>query len=151
MASLNKVQLIGNLGREPEGRSMPSGEQVVNLAIATTDKWKDKSTGEQKEATEWHRVAIFGKLADIAAQYLKKGSQVYLEGKLRTRKYTDKEGVERYATEIIADVLQMLGSPDRNETSRPAAKPAAPARPASRPAAKPASNFADMDDSDIPF
>jgi single-strand DNA-binding protein len=110
MASLNKVQLIGNLGRDPEVRYMPSGDAVANIAIATTDKWKDKQTGEQKEQTEWHRVSFFGKLAEIAGQYLVKGSQVYIEGKLQTRKYTDKDGVEKFATEIRADTMQMLGS-----------------------------------------
>lgn len=112
MASINKVIIVGNLGREPETRFMPSGEQVTNIAVATTDKWKDKQSGEQKEATEWHRVSFFGKLAEIAGQYLKKGSSVYIEGKLKTRKYTDKDGVERYATEIVADTMQMLGGKD---------------------------------------
>src|SRR3569832_1624878 len=110
MASVNKVIIVGNLGRDPETRYMPSGDAMTNIAVATTDKWKDKSSGEQKEATEWHRVAYIGKLAEIAGQYLKKGSQVYIEGKLRTRKWTDKEGVEKYTTEIIADTMQMLGS-----------------------------------------
>jgi single-strand DNA-binding protein len=110
MASVNKVTIVGNLGRDPETRYMPSGDAMTNIAVATTDKWKDKTTGEQKEATEWHRIAFFGKLAEIAGQYLKKGSQVYVEGKLRTRKWTDKDGVEKYTTEIIADSMQMLGS-----------------------------------------
>ncbi len=110
MASVNKVIIVGNLGRDPETRYMPSGDAMTNIAVATTDKWKDKATGEQKEATEWHRVAFFGKLAEIAGQYLKKGSQVYVEGKLRTRKWTDKDGIEKYSTEIIADTMQMLGS-----------------------------------------
>jgi single-strand DNA-binding protein len=91
MASVNKVIVVGNLGRDPETRYMPSGDAMTNIAVATTDKWKDKTTGEQKEATEWHRIAFFGKLAEIAGQYLKKGSQVYIEGKLRTRKWTDKD------------------------------------------------------------
>ena len=110
MASINKVIIVGNLGRDPENRYLPSGEQVTSIAVATTDRWRDKATGEQKEATEWHRISFFGKLAEIAGQYLKKGSQVYIEGRLRTRKYTDKEGIDRYATEIIADTMQMLGS-----------------------------------------
>ena len=110
MASLCKVILIGNLGRDPENRYLPSGEQVTSIAVATTESWKDKTTGEKKELTEWSRVSFFGKLAEIAGQYLKKGSQVYIEGRLRTRKYTDKEGIDRYATEIIADTMQMLGS-----------------------------------------
>jgi single-strand DNA-binding protein len=110
MASVNKVIIVGNLGRDPETRYMPSGDAITNIAVATTDKCKDKATGEQKEATEWHRISFFGKLAEIAGQYLKKGSQVYIEGKLRTRKYTDKDGVEKYSTEIVADSMQMLGS-----------------------------------------
>ena len=110
MASVNKVIVVGNLGRDPETRYMPSGDAMTNIAVATTDKWKDKTTGEQKEATEWHRIAFFGKLAEIAGQYLKKGSQVYIEGKLRTRKWTDKDGIEKYTTEILADSMQMLGS-----------------------------------------
>lgn len=110
MASLNKVIIIGNLGRDPENRYLPSGEQVTSIAVATTDRWRDKATGEQKEATEWHRISFFGKLAEIAGQYLKKGSPVYVEGKLRTQKYTDKDGIERYQTNIIASTMQMLGS-----------------------------------------
>ncbi len=109
MASVNKVIIVGNLGRDPETRYMPSGDAVTNFSIATTDKWKDKATGEQKEATEWHRISTFGKLAEIAGQYLKKGSQVYIEGSLRTRKWTDSNGQEKYSTEIKADSLQMLG------------------------------------------
>ena len=110
MASINKVIIVGNLGRDPENRYLPSGEQVTSIAVATTDRWRDKTSGEQKEQTEWHRISFFGKLAEIAGQYLKKGSQVYIEGRLRTRKYTDKEGVERYATEIIADTMKMMGN-----------------------------------------
>lgn len=110
MASLNKVIIIGHLGRDPKSRYMPSGEQVISIAVATTDRWRDKATGDMKEQTEWHRISFFGKLAEIAGQYLKKGSQVYVEGKLRTQKYTDRDGVERYQTQIIADTMQMLGS-----------------------------------------
>jgi len=164
MASVNKVIIVGNLGRDPETRYMPSGDAVTNITVATTDRYKDKQSGEMKEATEWHRISFFGKLAEIAGQYLKKGSQVYVEGSLRTRKYTDKDGVEKYATEIRADTMQMLGSRqgmgggnggDEGGYSRPAApaaqRPAA-AAPASRPAQRPAapSGFDDMDD-DIPF
>ena len=109
MASVNKVIIVGNLGRDPEMRSFPSGDQVANVTIATTDKWKDKQSGEMKEATEWHRVVFNGRLAEIAAQYLRKGSQVYVEGSLRTRKWTDQAGVEKYSTEIRADQMQMLG------------------------------------------
>lgn len=158
MASVNKVIIVGNLGRDPETRYMPSGDALTNIAVATTDKWKDKATGEQKEATEWHRIAFFGKLAEIAGQYLKKGSQVYIEGKLRTRKYTDKDGVEKYSTEIVADTMQMLGS--RQGMGGGAAQmddggyAAAPARtPAQAPARAPArqpSNI-NIEDDDIPF
>lgn len=163
MASVNKVIIVGNLGRDPETRYMPSGDAITNIAVATTDKWKDKATGEQKEATEWHRISFFGKLAEIAGQYLKKGSQVYIEGKLRTRKYTDKDGVEKYSTEIVADTMQMLGSrqgggaaqmDDGNYgggsygggASRAPAQAAAPAR---APARQP-SNI-NIEDDDIPF
>src|SRR3954454_1191725 len=110
MASVNKVIIVGNLGRDPETRYMPSGDAMTSITVATTDTWKDKATGEKKEQTEWHRISFFGKLAEIAGQYLKKGSQVYIEGSLRTRKYTDKDGVEKYATDIRADTMQMLGS-----------------------------------------
>lgn len=167
MASINKVIIVGNLGRDPETRYMPSGDAMTNIAVATTDKWKDKTSGEQKEATEWHRIAFFGKLAEIAGQYLKKGSQVYIEGKLRTRKWTDKEGVEKYTTEIIADTMQMLGSRQGmggapmdegygnatgGSAQSPASRQASPSGTggSSRPASKPAPNFSDMDD-DIPF
>ena len=111
MASVNKVILVGNLGRDPEMRTFPSGDQVANVTIATTDRWRDKNTGENKESTEWHRVMFNGRLAEIVGQYLRKGSQVYIEGSLRTRKWTDQQtGQERYATEIRADTMQMLGS-----------------------------------------
>ena len=109
MASVNKVILVGNLGRDPESRFLPDGGAVCNFSIATTDKWKDKS-GEQQERTEWHRIATFNKLAEICGEYLKKGSQVYIEGRLQTRKWQDKDGQERYTTEIVADRMQMLGS-----------------------------------------
>ncbi|MBL8523769.1 MAG: single-stranded DNA-binding protein [Betaproteobacteria bacterium] len=109
MASVNKVILVGNLGRDPETRYMPDGGAITNISIATTSTWKDKN-GEKQESTEWHRVAFFGKLAEIAGEYLKKGSQVYVEGKLRTRKWQDKDGSDKYTTEVIADAMQMLGS-----------------------------------------
>ena len=165
MASVNKVIIVGNLGRDPETRSFPSGDQVTNVTIATTDRYKDKTSGEMKEATEWHRVAFNGRLAEIVGQYLKKGSQVYVEGSLRTRKWTDKEGVDKYTTELRADQMQMLGSrqgmggsgsSDEGsgyEAPRRAAAPAAPrAAPAAQSAgaSKAASGFDDMDD-DIPF
>jgi len=106
---INKVILIGNLGADPETRAMPSGTTVANLRVATSENWRDKQTGEQQERTEWHRVALFGRLAEIAGEYLRKGSQVYIEGSLRTRKWQDKQGNDRYSTEIIGNDLQMLG------------------------------------------
>lgn len=107
---VNKVILVGNLGADPETRAMPSGATVANLRIATSESWRDKTSGEQQERTEWHRVALFGRLAEIASEYLRKGSQVYIEGSLRTRKWQDKQGNERYSTEIVGNELQMLGS-----------------------------------------
>ncbi len=169
MASVNKVIIVGNLGRDPEIRYMPSGDAIANIAVATSYRSKDRNTGEQKELTEWHRISFFGRLAEIVGQYLKKGSSVYVEGRLQTRKYTDKDGIEKYATDIIAENMQMLGG--RGDSgggmgggmgggddmgydappARPAPRPqaAAPA-PAPRPAPRPAPNFSDMDD-DIPF
>jgi len=154
MASVNKVILVGNLGRDPETRYSPDGAAITNVTIATSDRWKDKASGEMKEATEWHRVVFFGRLAEIAGEYLKKGRPVYVEGKLRTRKWTDKDGHERYTTEIVADNMQMLGSREGagGDVEDSAAPPRASAgREASgRAPAKAASNIADMDD-DIPF
>ncbi|MBA3479675.1 MAG: single-stranded DNA-binding protein [Lautropia sp.] len=109
MASVNKVILVGNLGRDPETRYSPDGAAICNVSIATTSQWKDKASGERKEETEWHRVTFYGRLAEIAGEYLKKGRSVYVEGRLKTRKYKDKEGIEKYATDIIADQMQMLG------------------------------------------
>ena len=109
MASVNKVILVGNLGRDPETRYSPDGAAICNVSIATTSTWKDKASGERKEETEWHRVTFYGRLAEIAGEYLKKGRSVYVEGRLKTRKYKDKEGIEKYATDIIADQMQMLG------------------------------------------
>jgi single-strand DNA-binding protein len=152
MASVNKVILIGNLGRDPEVRYMPSGDAVANISIATTETWKDKN-GEKQEQTEWHRVALFGKTAEIAGEYLKKGSQVYIEGRLQTRKWTDKEGQERYSTEIRADRMQMLGSRSGGAERMSSApdEDRAPAAGAKKPApAGKAGNFDDMED-DIPF
>lgn len=161
MASVNKVILIGNLGRDPETRYSADGAAITNITIATTDRWKDKGSGEMKEQTEWHRVAFFGRLAEIAGEYLRKGRPVYVEGRLRTRKWTDKEGQERYTTEIVAENMQMLGSrdgmggggggaPGGDDDFSPAPAPAAARSGGARPAAKPATNIADMDD-DIPF
>src|ERR1700761_7658217 len=106
---INKVILVGNLGADPETRAMPSGTTVANLRIATSESWRDKQSGEQQERTEWHRVVLFGRLGEVAAEYLKKGSQVYIEGSIRTRKWQDKQGVERYSTEIVGNEMQMLG------------------------------------------
>ena len=170
MASVNKVIIVGNLGRDPETRTFPSGGRVCNVTIATSERWKDKNTGEMKELTEWHRVVFNDRLAEIAGEYLRKGSQVYVEGSLRTRKYTDKDGVEKYATEIRADEMKMLGkregmggpsgeddggydsAPRRSAppSRAPAAGAAGAASGGQRPASKPASGFDDMDD-DIPF
>src|SRR5216117_4446829 len=126
MASVNKVIIVGNLGADPETRYTPSGDAVTNIRMATTDRWKDKASGEMKEATEWHRIAFFGRLAEIAGEYLKKGSQVYVEGRIRTRKWQDKEGQDRYSTEIVADTMQMLGS--REGGGAPSGAEDAPAR-----------------------
>lgn len=146
MASVNKVILVGNLGRDPEVRYMPSGDAIANISVATTDNWKDKN-GEKQERTEWHRVAFFGKLAEIVGEYLKKGSQVYVEGRLQTRKWTDKEGHDKYTTEIVADRMQMLGS--RGGGSAPSqSEESPPPRQSGPPAAS--SEFNDLDD-DIPF
>lgn len=109
MASVNKVTLVGNAGADPEVRYMPSGDAIANIRLATTDRYKDKASGEMKETTEWHRVAFFGRLAEIVGEYIKKGSSLYIEGKIRTRKYQAADGTDRYSTEIVADQMQMLG------------------------------------------
>jgi len=153
MASVNKVILIGNLGRDPETRYSADGAAITNIRIATTDSWKDKATGERKEQTEWHTVVFFGRLAEIAGEYLRKGRPVYVEGRLRTRKWQDKEGQDRYTTEVVADNMQLLGSREGagGASAADTDEAPAPARAASgRAAAKPAANIADMDD-DIPF
>ena len=157
MASVNKVIIVGNLGADPETRYTPGGDAVTNIRVATTDKWKDKASGEMKEATEWHRIAFFGRLAEVAGEYLKKGSQVYVEGQLRTRKYQDKEtGKDRYSTDIRADRMQMLGSragagEPRSGAGEPRTEAAASKGGEAKPAAKkPAGKFDDMED-DIPF
>ena len=147
MASVNKVIILGNVGRDPETRYMPSGDAVTNISVATSDRYKDKQSGEMKEATEWHRVAFFRKLAEIAGQYLKKGSQVYVEGRLRTRKWTDASGQEKYSTEIVAETMQMLGGkPVGDSESYSRSKSAEQSALASSNAA----SFGAMDD-DIPF
>jgi single-strand DNA-binding protein len=160
MASVNKVIIVGNLGKDPEVRYMPSGSAICNITIATSRQWKDKTSGERQEETEWHRVALFDRLAEIAGEYLKKGRPVYIEGRLKTRKYTDKDGVEKYTTEIIAAEMQLLGGREgggddmggggneRPARSAPAPRPAPAPRQA--PAAKSSTGFDDMDD-DIPF
>ena len=153
MASVNKVILIGNLGKDPDVRYLPSGEAVTNITLATTETWKDKNSGEKKEATEWHRVVFFRKLAEIAGQYLKKGSPVYIEGSLKTRKWQDKDGQDRYTTEIVADEMKMLGSRqgsgDAGDASRERQAP--PSGVASRPnIAQPAADLGNFED-DIPF
>ncbi len=166
MASVNKVILVGNLGRDPEVRTFPSGDRVANCTMATTESWKDKNSGERKELTEWHRLVFRGGLAGIVEQYLRKGSQIYVEGSIRTRKYTDKDGAEKQITEISVNEMTMLGSrqgqggPSGDEDSSggysrpaPASRPAAQApkaAPSSTSSAKSSSGFDDMDD-DIPF
>jgi single-strand DNA-binding protein len=158
MASVNKVILIGNLGRDPETRSFPDGGTICNVTLATTRRWKSRDSSEMQEETEWHRVVFRDRLAEIAGEYLKKGKQVYVEGRLKTRKWTDKDGIEKYTTEIVATDMTMLGSREGmgggdeggGGYSRPAARPSAPSAAASKPAAKQGPGFDDMDD-DIPF
>ena len=149
---INKVILVGNLGQDPETRAMPSGKAVTNVRVATTDSWRDKQSGEQKEQTEWHNVVFFDRLAEIAAEYLRKGSQVYIEGRLRTRKWQDKSGNDRYTTEIVANEMQMLGG---RAGGAGAASSGAPRRetPAEDYAQAPAAAGAKDEafDDDIPF
>lgn len=159
MASVNKVILVGNLGRDPEMRYMPSGDAIASFSVATTDTWKDKN-GQKQERTEWHRISMFGKLAEIAGEYLKKGSSVYVEGRLQTRKWQDKEGNERQTTEVVADRMQMLGGRSSGNTyevmededqSAPQQRQSAPAaQQKAAPAATGGSGFDDFED-DIPF
>ncbi len=161
MASVNKVIVVGNLGKDPEVRYMPSGSAICNITVATSRQWKDKTSGERQEETEWHRIVFFDRMAEIAGEYLKKGRPVYVEGRLKTRKWTDKDGVDKYTTEIVATDMQLLGSregmgggeeaggysrPPAGE-NRPASRPSAPV---GKPAAKSNTGFDDMDD-DIPF
>jgi single-strand DNA-binding protein len=155
MASVNKVIVVGNLGRDPETRYMPDGAAITNVSVATSFQWTDKASGEKKEETEWHRVVFRGKLAEVAGEYLKKGSQVYVEGRLRTRKWQDKDGQDRYTTEIMATEMKMLGSragagePREAPPEARAAEPRA-AEPRAAPPKKPAGKFDDLED-DIPF
>jgi single-strand DNA-binding protein len=169
MAAINKVILIGNLGKDPEVRYTPNGNAICNVSVATTRTWKDKTSGDKQEETEWHRVVFYDRLAEIAGEYLKKGRPIYVEGRLKTRKWQNKEGQDVYTTEIIANEMQMLGGREGmgggdegsgsggssggggNYNSRPASAPAPASRPpASKPASKPSTGFDDMDD-DIPF
>ncbi len=168
MASVNKVIIVGNLGKDPEIRYLPSGSAICNITVATSRQWKDKTNGERQEETEWHRITFFDRMAEIAGEYLKKGKSVYVEGRLKTRKYTDKDGIEKYATDIVATEMQLLGGREGGgggggggmggdddmgsnrapQRSAPPARSAAPA--AQKPAAKSSTGFEDMDD-DIPF
>ncbi len=157
MASVNKAIILGNIGKDPEVRYTASGEAICNITVATSESWKDKATGEKKELTEWHRISFFGKLAEICGQYLKKGSQVYVEGSIRTRKWTDKEGVERYTTEIRGDEMKMLGAKPAGHGNQSSENYAAgnegyaPAPQRSAQGAPPSKkSFDDLDDS-IPF
>lgn len=167
MASVNKVILVGNLGRDPEVRYSPDGAAICNVSIATTSQWKDKASGEKREETEWHRVVMYNRLAEIAGEYLKKGRSVYIEGRLKTRKWQDKDtGADRYSTEIVADQMQMLGGREgggeggfsggggyedsRSAPRAPASRPAAAPRAAAPAAASSGASLTDMDD-DIPF
>ncbi len=160
MASVNKVILVGNCGRDPEVRYLPSGQAVANVSVATSSRRKDKNTGETVEDTQWHRVTFYDRLAEIAGEYVKKGRPIYVEGRLKYGKYTDKDGIEKNTVDIIATEMQLLGSREGmgapsgddegggQRRAAPAARPAAPA--ASKPASKPSTGFDDMDD-DIPF
>ena len=162
MASVNNVIIIGNLGKDPEVRYLPSGSAICNITVATSRQWKDKNSGERQEETEWHRITFFDRMAEIAGEYLKKGRPVYVEGRLKTRKYTDKDGVEKYATDIVATEMQLLGgreggggmggddSGGGERASAPRSAPQARSAPAPRPAPKSSTGFDDMDD-DIPF
>ena len=143
---INKVILVGNLGADPETRYMPSGSAVTNLSVATSESWKDKQTGEQNERTEWHKVVMFDRLAEIAAEYLRKGSQVYIEGKLQTRKWQDRDGNDRWTTEVIADEMQMLGG----RGGGGGAAPMSSGQDSGPPSAPPDTGPDDFDD-DIPF
>ena len=163
MASVNKIIIVGNLGKDPEVRYAPSGSAICSITVATSRQWKDKNSGERQEETEWHRITFFDRMAEIAGEYLKKGRPVYVEGRLKTRKYTDKDGVEKYATDIVATEMQLLGGREGGggmgggedlgggeRTPAPRSAPPARTAPAAKPAAKSSTGFDDMDD-DIPF
>ena len=146
--SLNKVILIGNLGRDPEVRYMPNGEAVCNFSIATSETWNDRQTGQRQERTEWHNITLYRRLAEVAGQYLKKGSQVYIEGRIQSRKYTDKNGIERTAYEIIGSEMKMLGG--GNDSGQQSAQHTPPEQPRRQAPATPAAPVEDIDD-DVPF
>jgi len=150
---VNKVILVGNLGQDPEVKYMPSGQAVCNISIATTDSWSDKATGEKQERTEWHRVVFFRRLAEIAGEYLRKGSQVYIEGRLQTRKWQDQSGADKYTTEIIANEMQMLGGRGGSGGGNfdAPAMDEGYGDSSSKPSSKPAPSTADDFDDDIPF
>lgn len=150
MASVNKALIIGNLGKDPEIRYLPSGDAICNFSVATADSWKDQN-GEKQEKTEWHRISIFGKLAEIAGKYLKKGSQVYLEGRLQTRKWTDKEGKDQYTTEIVADRMQMLGARSGEGRGNDSSGPASSGQRSGGDGSMPHQSGADQEFDDIPF
>lgn len=154
MASVNKVILIGNLGKDPEVRYTPDNSAITNITLATTYTWKDRQSGDKKEETEWHRVAFFGRLAEVAGEYLKKGSPVYVEGRLRTRKWQDKEGKDRYTTEIVADAMQLLGSRSGmgggDTSERATSAPSSSGTAAAAPSKGAGARFDDFED-DIPF
>jgi single-strand DNA-binding protein len=148
---INKVILIGNLGQDPQQRAMPSGKAVVNIRLATTEGWRDKQTGENKENTEWHNVVMFDRLAEVAAEYLRKGSQIYIEGRIRTRKWQDKEGNDRYTTEIVANDMQMLGGRPGGAASAPAPVDRVADRGQDRSPRGETAGVAESFDDDIPF
>jgi single-strand DNA-binding protein len=152
MASVNKVILVGNLGADPEVRYLPSGDAVANIRLATTDRYKDKASGEMKESTEWHRVSFFGRLAEIVNEYLKKGSSVYIEGRIKTTKYQAQDGTDRYSTGIVAEQMQMLGGKGNGEGAQGGERRERPA-PSGRsaPASPPAGGGFDSEEDDIPF
>lgn len=151
MASVNRVVLIGNLGRDPEVKYSADGVAICNLSIATTSSWKDKASGEKREEVEWHRVVMYSRLAEIAGEYLKKGRSVYIEGRLKTRKWQDKDtGADRYATEVVADQMQMLGGKGDEVDREPSQRPARQPQQRQQPQQQPAASLSDMDDS-IPF
>ena len=150
MASVNRVIVLGNLGKDPEVRHTPNGSAVCSITVATSRSWKDKTSGEKVEETEWHKVVLYDRLAEVAGEYLRKGKPVFIEGRLKTRKWQDKDGNDRYTTEVVAESMQLLGGRDGGEeqAAQPAARPAS--KPAAKPAGKSSTSFDNMDD-DFPF